>query len=265
MVKQRGVMASGLDERGASEPPGRGVTPWPLPGSVRDVVLVGGSFDPPHRAHVQIAERVRATAAPAAWLLFVPAAWSPLKDGVSTTEARHRVAMVRIATAGVPQTGVWTDEVDRAAAGERSFTIDTLRRAAAIAPGVRLRLLMGADQAVLFHQWRDFREVLALGDPLVALRDPYSNRHVFAHAMMQTGAWSPREVEQWAGRCVTTGVPLLPDAATEVRQALLAGKPASGISALDPVVAAYIAANGLYRVGDGGSERGSAGLGAAPT
>lgn len=79
------------------------------------VLLMGGTFDPPHVAHVaQARSALRRAMAPGAWLVLVPAARSPLKRGGPGARDRDRVAMLRAAFAGVGRATVWTDELDRA-------------------------------------------------------------------------------------------------------------------------------------------------------
>jgi nicotinate-nucleotide adenylyltransferase len=164
--------------------------PLPLVGPALDprittVVLFGGTFDPPHLAHAQLAHEARDRAAAdhpgSAWLLAVPAARSPHKSAGPIASDAHRAAMLRLAFADVPRAAVWTDELDRAAAAraaakpDASFAIDTLRRARAWldahgGSAVTLRLLIGADQALALHRWREPAALIALAPPLIMLR-----------------------------------------------------------------------------------------------
>src|SRR5262245_39793105 len=97
------------------EPP---ITPVPLPVTVQDVLLFGGTFDPPHLGHVRIPIQVLDRAMPAgAFLLYVPAARSPLKESGPQASDADRVEMLRLVLTelGTPnRTAIWTDELDRA-------------------------------------------------------------------------------------------------------------------------------------------------------
>lgn len=229
--------------RAAADAP---VTAWPLSVQSQDVIVVGGAFDPPHAAHVRVPDAARSALLPRAWLVFVPAARSPLK-GESKTSDHHRVAMLRLAVEGIPRSAVWTDEVDRAQADptQPSFSIDTLERAREIAPHARLKLLMGADQAVQFHRWRRYREVLALAPPMVVLRPPFSTEEELLGALLTTGAWTAREIEVW--RTWIAWRELVQISSTHVRERIQAGDMASVRHALDPRVEQYIVHHGLYR------------------
>jgi len=117
------------------------------------VLLFGGSFDPPHRAHTAlpriVAERIGADV-----VAYLPAGRAPHKLDREQTDPRHRLAMLRLALQDEPGTIVLTDEIDRAP-GEPSYTVDTLERLhGRVSPGTTLRLLFGGDQLHIFDTWR---------------------------------------------------------------------------------------------------------------
>jgi nicotinate-nucleotide adenylyltransferase len=218
------------------------VTPVPVPAEAGRVLLYGGLFDPPHRAHVELAALARDRWDERAWLVLVPAGRSPLKDREPAAD-EHRLAMVRLALRGIPWSEVWTDEIDRWRPGEASYWIDTLRRARGVLPEkAELRFLIGADQALDFHRWRGPREILALAEPMVLLREPAGSGAALREGLRRTRAWSDAEIEAWAARVVEA--PGGGTSATAVRERLAAG--AGDVAELDPGVLGYIRAHGLY-------------------
>ncbi len=224
------------------------ITPWPLPPAATSVIIVGGSFDPPHRAHTAIPEQVRRARAAhhaAPWLLYVPAAASPFKAAAPPTAPHHRLAMLRLAISPLPAAAVWTDELDRAAPLSPSYTIDTLRRARGIAPHASLHLLIGADQAVQFHKWRDYHAILQLAQPIVLLRPPVPTAAALRSALAATLAWTDAELDRWAGTYTATA-DVMDASATAIRAAITAGTSPRDIPALDPAVASYIIVHHLY-------------------
>lgn len=231
--------------------------------SVRTLLIVGGSFDPPHKAHVHLpllAARhleARLDEPKGVWIVYIPASRSPHKDERPHATDTQRIEMLTLATGHLPRCAVWTDELDRAAFGESgasggggaSYTVDTLRRLRTWLDGhgggdVRLRLLIGADQAAAFDRWREPQAIIALADPLV---------------MQRAGAPAPTlpaGLSDWSRRILP--IPTMDISSTAVRGALAAGvkgeadeitaeRAAAAAKALDPQVASYIAAHGLYR------------------
>jgi nicotinic acid mononucleotide adenylyltransferase len=252
-------------------------TPIRLPRRARVALVFGGSFDPPTLFHwsavtVPGALGLRDPQKPdTVATIFIPAAISPLKGRGPVVADEHRVAML-LAHEGMTLNDqaptpwasiVWTDEIDRArwhaarapGAAARanaaspippSYTIDTLERLRAAIPArVALRLLIGADQAVKFDQWRRPRDVIALAEPLVMLRPPYTTPAHFLDALAQAGR-SRAECLAWARRLVP--MEAHDDSSTRVRAMLRTHPPSELAQAamIAPGVADYIERHGLY-------------------
>jgi nicotinate-nucleotide adenylyltransferase len=222
------------------------ITPIPLPDDVDRLVLCGGTFDPPHRAHTELAALARDWAAgPDAWLVFVPAGRSPFKDAAPTAD-RHRTEMLRLATAQTARSSVWTDEIDRASRGEPSYWIDTLRRAKSLWPRARLWFILGSDQAAAFHRWREPRQILALAQPVILPRAPLTTPEALAGALRETGAWSGEEIA--LARQLLAPTPVIDSSATAAREILRSRGPddARLTDLLQPSVLDYIREHRLY-------------------
>lgn len=191
------------------------ITPLKLPRHIKTLVVFGGSFDPPHHMHTQ--DPLFATEemfGDKGWLLYVPAAANPLKQGPIASD-EHRLAMLRYAIELPGQRSIWTDELDRAAWARArgreaapSYTIDTLRRLRRIVPkGVTLRLLMGSDQVWKFHEWREPREIIRLAEPLLMMRSPVDCVAMLWTAAQRARFWTREELRAWLTRvtpCVAT-------------------------------------------------------------
>lgn len=223
----------------------------PIPADVRRVLIVGGTFDPPHAAHVAL-PREAARLLGADLTLYIPAARSPHKPDAPGASDADRLEMLRLALASEPRAAVATIELSEPAAGAGaarapSYTIDTLRALRREAPGVTVwRLCIGADQAAAFHRWREPREIIALAEPAVLLREPYVTADALLAAMAPH--WSAAELAEWRGRVLT--VAPLRAAATEVRALLATGRTVSEDAALAASlpagVLAYVRRRGLY-------------------
>ena len=206
------------------------------------VLIFGGTFDPPHRAHIELPQ-FAARELGCARIIYIPAALNPLKAGANTvppTPAEHRLAMLRLALRDVQNAEISTIELDRP---PPSFAIDTLR---ALVAGARDRslmvfLLIGADQALDFHRWREWQEVVKLARPAVMLRPPWT-RDLLAAALQ--GRYDAMEARQWLNWTLAT-LPLLDVNATDIRARLVAGRSVAGL--IDPRVEAFIRDHELYR------------------
>jgi nicotinate-nucleotide adenylyltransferase len=199
-------------------------------------LLFGGSFDPPHRAHVALPRRV-AEAVGAQVVAYLPAGRAPHKLDQEQTAPHHRLAMLRLALADEPGTLILTDEIDRGP-DEPSYTVDTLERLhKSLGEGTRLRLLFGGDQLRIFDQWREPERIVELAEPVVMVRPPDTAASLLAALPDDAAraAWTSRLIE----------VPRMQVSSTRVRERVAGGQPIDGLVA--PPVARYIAEHGLYR------------------
>lgn len=214
--------------------------PLAVPPDAREVMLFGGTFDPPTWAHVRIAELARRARAPAAWLVVVPAARSPHKDRAPHASDADRLAMARLAFEPVERCVVWSDEIDRR--DGPSFTIDTVRRLRdLLSPDAKVFLLLGSDQAAAFHRWKDPRELLELAEPVVFVRAPDTSPQDCLNRMKASGAWTDADLRPWQGRILELSP--VEGSATRAREALKCGK---GADIVSPRVLDFVRRHGLY-------------------
>lgn len=186
--------------------------------------ILGGTFDPPHIGHLLLAYGAIEQLA-LDRLILVPARRQPLKAEVAITDPAHRLAMVRCLAEMDPRLHVDALELDRPGL---SFTVDTLRAYRAQWPEAALHLLLGADAARTFAQWRAPEEVAGLARVVICTRGEEAMPAAPAGI-----AWD---------RLATRRVDV---SATEVRARVRAGLSIRGF--VTEAVAAYIAAHGLYR------------------
>jgi nicotinate-nucleotide adenylyltransferase len=122
---------------------------------LKRIGLFGGTFDPPHRAHVELA-RTALESLRLDELRWIPAG-APWQKNRAVTPAEHREAMVRLAIAGEPRFVLDRCELQRTGP---SFTLDTVRECQRNEPGCEWVLLIGHDQYVGLHTWRDWQDLL---------------------------------------------------------------------------------------------------------
>lgn len=204
------------------------------------IIVFGGSFDPPHNAHVRLpSTAMRAVGGDV--VLYVPCGVGPLKVPGSQTQAHHRLAMLRLALDATADTAIWTGELQRASAAnpnQPTFTVDTLQALGKhLAPGATLRLLVGGDQLKQFDRWRQPQRVVELAEPLVMVRPPDTPQTLLAS--LPPGY----DLSQWAHRLV--GVPRIDVSSTQIRRLVSLNQSITGL--VPPAVEAYIRDHRLYR------------------
>lgn len=115
--------------------------------------LLGGTFDPPHLAHL-IAGEAAFRALALDEVTFMPAGAPWQKAGREVSDAEHRWAMTRLAVEGVDYFRADNREVRR---DGWTYTVDTLDEFL----GDELVLVMGADAAAGLPSWHRAAEVIA--------------------------------------------------------------------------------------------------------
>ena len=123
--------------------------------------IYGGSFNPVHFGHVNVARRAVADLS-LDRLIVVPANVSPFKTEGAAEAARFpwdRLEMVRNAFSKMEKVVVDEREVNR---GGVSFAIDTVREIAAENPGAKLYFIVGEDSVEGLPRWKDYEELKAL-------------------------------------------------------------------------------------------------------
>ncbi|MEE9464233.1 MAG: nicotinate (nicotinamide) nucleotide adenylyltransferase [Candidatus Neomarinimicrobiota bacterium] len=125
---------------------------------MKRVGIFGGSFDPPHQAHNEIAA-LAIRRIPLDKLYLVPAWIALLKDHAPMAEADHRLAMVKLLAAELPGAEVLTYELDQ----QRAIpTLETVRYLQERDSAAQYYLIIGGDQAARFSHWVEWRTLLGL-------------------------------------------------------------------------------------------------------
>jgi len=128
------------------------------------VVVFGGSFNPPHVAHVLAAVYVLSTE-PVDEVLVVPVYRHPFAKELAPYD--DRLEMCRLAFEWIPRVKVST--VERELGGE-SLTLRTLEHLAQQHPDWSMRLLIGADVLPDLPKWHRFDRISEIAPPIVVGR-----------------------------------------------------------------------------------------------
>lgn len=208
--------------------------------------LLGGTFDPIHKGHLQLAEVVLAT-----WglerILFIPAAVPPHKIGRTGSAIKHRLQMVHLAVAHQP--GCMVSDLE-ASPGRPSYTIETMT---ALRAGGEERteyfFIIGGDAFLEIETWYCWRELLQSTSFIVAIRQgyPLQDLQLFLKHHGFTGETAAIGSE-YHGRHGNEVRLLIADIAdissTDIRQRIAEGRPWRHL--VPETVATYIDEHNLY-------------------
>lgn len=196
--------------------------------------LMGGSFNPIHIGHVNMA-RAALAGGYVSRVIFLPSGNPPHKHtGLADKEDRYR--MTQLAIEGEANMSVSREEIDREGV---IYTVDTLAPLKKTLPQAQMEYLIGADTVHQLRTWRRIDEVIRLCGFLVMMR-PGEDEAATLAAMQ---AWRER------GARMTLMAGRLEDvSSSEIRARLLAGDNAYGL--LPQAVADYIRAHRLYEPGE---------------
>lgn len=126
----------------------------------RKVGILGGTFQPIHNGHLEMARLARDTLS-LDEVIFLIAGQPPHKVMQGDASDADRLEMVRLATACERGFSVSTEELSRKGP---SYTVDTLRRRKAAFPDEELTFIMGSDMLRFFPNWREPAAVAQLSD-----------------------------------------------------------------------------------------------------
>jgi nicotinate-nucleotide adenylyltransferase len=182
----------------------------------RRIALFGGTFDPIHLGHLEIARRAKELLE-LDEVRFLPCHTSPHKMGVASAPAADRLEMVRAAIQRLPWAVVDDFDLSRPAP---SYSYETAEEMARRFPEARLFWLMGADQWRALPQWKKPERLAELVEFIVFARDgkPESHAGWTMHFLAGTHPASATAIRQ-ALADGQTGLPwLVPEVEQLIRQ-----------------------------------------------
>ena len=132
------------------------------------VAIFGGSFNPPHIAHVLAAAYVLTMEEQADELWAIPCFRHPFAKSLAPFD--DRLAMTTLAFASLPQ--VTVSAIERDLGGE-SRTIRTIRHLQQAHPSWKMRLVVGTDIMAEAPRWDSFDEIKHRAPPIVLPRQGF--------------------------------------------------------------------------------------------
>jgi nicotinate-nucleotide adenylyltransferase len=192
---------------------------------MKKIGIFGGTFNPPHIAHKIAAEYCRQDLE-LDKVMFIPSGNHPLKDSI---DPEHRMNMAVAAFSSDENFEV--NEIEISNKHEKSFTVDTLRDLKEIHESdTQFVLLIGADNLLELHRWKDPQLIFDLAQVAVMHRPGYE----LASADLD-----------YLRKSITVEIPLMEISSTMIRDRVKNGLSVKYL--IDPFVETYIRENGLYK------------------
>lgn len=164
-----------------------------LHGKVKLIGLLGGSFNPAHRAHRRISRfALAALALDEVWWLVSPGNVLKPVEGMADLSARYASAQAMARGCPIRVTAI------EAELGTR-YTRDTLAALRRRYPRFAFIWLMGSDNLAQFHRWRDWRGIARMMPIAVIARPGYDARALASPAMAWLRRWRRRHGQHKTG------------------------------------------------------------------
>ena len=210
--------------------------------------IFGGTFDPIHCGHLELARELREALA-LSKVRLIPAGDPPHRSAPAVSAA-HRLKMVELAVANHPALEVDAREIAREG---RSYTVTTLEELREEDGGRTLALIVGGDAFLGLATWHRWREVFDLAHLVVVARPGVALSGRLPAELERE--WRRRRCDdtsvifsQTSGAIIEPRITAHPISASAIRKSLARGS--DGIVAvralLPPAVLAYIERNRLY-------------------
>lgn len=205
--------------------------------------MLGGTFDPVHKGHLQLADEA-AQYLNLDTVLFIPAAVPPHKPDRAVTSYSHRVRMIELALVDMTGMEISTIEQDLPTP---SYTIDTLRAIKQAGKQEELFYIVGLDAFLEIDTWKSYAALLKSVNFIVLSRSGY--HHTPLERFLQNLGYL-KEKKGWcnvmSGKQIFFLVKEIMDVSSSMVRSLVQSN--EDIHPFLPgSVAQYIQENGLYR------------------
>lgn len=142
------------------------------------IAIYGGTFNPPHRGHVESLQAVYEQAK-LDRVLVIPASIPPHKElAAGSPDAEKRLELTRLAFKELPYAEVTDMELTRTG---KSYTSDTVAELLRKYPDAELMLAMGTDMFLSFETWHEYRYLIDNVTMLVFARREGEDEKIFKY------------------------------------------------------------------------------------
>jgi nicotinate-nucleotide adenylyltransferase len=186
--------------------------------------LYGGTFDPPHNAHLKLADWVQKEL----YIYFIPTAIHALKNNSDLSPTFIRLKLVEAAIEGYEEFKASRIEIDRK---DISYTIHTLQEFKKYEklPESEMYYIIGIDNLADFHMWKEPDKIMELARIVVIRRSGTDDQKINS---------------KYIQKVTFLESPIIDISATEIRNKINLGIDVSDL--LPPSVLKVINDYGLY-------------------
>jgi len=209
---------------------------------MKNIGIFGGTFNPPHKSHLRIAncfiEQMKLDLC-----FFVPTFVSPFKINPNQSEIidkKHILNMLKLLIKKNTSIEISNFEIEKEGI---SYTIETVRHFKELYPNSKLFLLIGLDNLVKFHKWKDYKEILKLTNLTIAPRIFDSNNFIFSsqNKLPNSELYKYNNIEFYYLKTEAMNY-----SSSDIRKNIAEGKPVNEY--LNKEVEEYILENKLYLI-----------------
>ena len=202
--------------------------------------IFGGTFNPPHKGHVRIVEKM-AQEMNLDKVLIIPNKKPTHKRCDDLADNQHRLEMCKMAFNG-PLYEVSSIEMDRES---DSYTIYTLNELAEKYPDDEFFLIIGSDMFLIFNKWYKHKELLERCTLCVASRDNDDTiKQLRAYAFDKLGIY----IKELDGKHIhISPMSAYEVSSSDIRARIAEGKSIYGMT--EPEIIEYMEKNKLYGYG----------------
>jgi nicotinate-nucleotide adenylyltransferase len=137
------------------------------------VGIIGGSFNPVHNGHLEIARQAKEKR-DLDQIIFIPAAQNPLKDDAPEVTGEDRLEMIRLALLEESELFVSPYELGKAGV---SFTFETLEHIKGeVDEAAELFFIIGADCVAELHLWKNLDRIMNAAKIVPFSRDSFADQ-----------------------------------------------------------------------------------------
>lgn len=137
---------------------------------MKKIGILGGTFDPVHLGHINLAIDARNEAA-LDKVIFIPARLQPFKLDRRVTPGKDRLAMLRKATEPIAGFEVSSYEMEQTGISYTYLTMRAMKKK--FGDDVRLYFIMGTDSFLKIEKWKNSDELLREYSYIIGTRPGY--------------------------------------------------------------------------------------------